>query len=195
MSSVGMALGYVSFGLLFALAGYPIFRILLPIYAGLVGYALGVNLIPPEYQTITAIVALGLAVLFGSLAYLYWSLLMGVAGALLGYGLVSGLVSALGLESLVVYLMSGLFGALVGFLALSAAKDFMVMVASALNGALMVGWGAQWLWDPTSKAWGGVAAMSFLVVAGLGLWAQIKWFGEEMKYTESRAKPASVNPS
>jgi len=41
MPNALVAIAAVIYGLIFALFGYPIFRVLLPIYGGIVGYAVG----------------------------------------------------------------------------------------------------------------------------------------------------------
>ena len=41
----------IGFGLIFAFFGYPVFRILLPIYSGILGYAIGMAIIAPEYHS------------------------------------------------------------------------------------------------------------------------------------------------
>ena len=85
----------IAYGAVFALFGYPIFRIFLPIFGGIVGYILGVTVVAPDYPIAALVVAVILAILFASAAYLYWSVMIGIAGAILGYGLVAVIVGAL----------------------------------------------------------------------------------------------------
>ena len=151
MPSPLVGIAAVSYGLIFALFGYPIFRVLLPIYGGIVGYAVGIAIIVPDYPVVAFLFALALAVFFASLAYYYWSFMIGLAGALLGYGLVAGSAIFLNPTAPAISFLIGLAGALIGCLIFVAAKDLMVMVASALNGAMIVG-GAAYSWlDPVSR--------------------------------------------
>jgi len=176
----------VSYGLIFALFGYPIFCILLPIYAGIVGYAVGIAIIIPDYAFVAFLFAIALAVVFASLAYFYWSFMIGLAGALLGYGLVAGLVIYLHPTAPAISLLIGLAGALIGFLIFLAAKDLMVMVASALNGAMIVG-GAIYSWlDPVSTIRDNIALVAFIAVAVIGVVVQFRLFGKQRKYSTGK---------
>ena len=192
MPSSLVAIVAVSYGLIFALFGYPIFRILLPIYGGIVGYALGVAIIVPDYTLVAFLFALALAVVFASLAYFYWSFMIGLAGALLGYGLVAGLAIYFHPTAPAISLLIGLAGALIGFLIFLAAKDLMVMVASALNGAMIVG-GAIYGWlDPASNIRDNIALVAFIAVAVIGVVVQFRLFGKERKYSTGKYRK---NPS
>lgn len=192
MPSSAFAVLAISYGLVFALFGYPIFRVLLPIYGGIIGYWVGLTIIAPDYPMIALVVGLGLAILFASMAYLYWSVMIGVAGAILGYCLVAALVSAIWPESQGVSWWAALAGALVGCLVFVSAKDLMVVITSALNGAMIVAWGlSQWLNPrPLRFTWDTMAMFTFFAVAILGLIVQYRFFGRERKYASER--PADV---
>ena len=119
----------MAYGAVFALFGYPIFRIFLPIYGGVIGYILGVTVVAPEYPIAALAVAVILAILFASAAYLYWSVMIGLAGAILGYGLVTVVVGALWPSATYTPLLVGLVATLAGSFVFIYAKDVMVMVA------------------------------------------------------------------
>ena len=175
----------IAYGAVFALFGYPIFRIFLPIYGGIIGYILGVTVVAPDYPIAALVVAVILAILFASVAYLYWSVMIGLAGAILGYGLVTVVVGALW-PSATYYtpLLVGLVGALAGSFVFIYAKDVMVMVASALNGAMIVAWGLRaWLY-PGSRILDSFTIIAFVLVAITGLVVQIKFFGQQRKYSQ-----------
>jgi hypothetical protein len=182
----------VGFGLIFALLGYPIFRVLLPIYGGIVGYAVGTAIIVPDYPVAAFLFAVALAMVFASLAYFYWSFTVGVAGALLGYGLVAGSAIYLNATAPISFLI-GLVGALLGFVIFITAKDLMVMVASALNGAMIVG-GAAYTWlDPVSHR-DSITLVVFAAVAIIGVAVQFRFFGKERKYSAEKYRKASSGP-
>jgi len=174
----------IAYGLVFALFGYPIFRIFLPIYGGIVGYILGVTVVAPDYPIAALVVAVILAILFASAAYLYWSVMIALAGAILGYGLVTTVVGALWPSATYTPLLVGLVGALAGSFVFIYAKDAMVMVASALNGAMIVAWGLRtWLY-PGSRILDSFTIIAFVLVAITGLVVQLKFFGQQRKYSQ-----------
>jgi hypothetical protein len=193
MPSAVVAIAAVSYGLIFALFGYPIFRILLPIYGGIVGYALGIAIIVPDYPVVAFLFALALAVVFASLAYFYWSFMIGVAGALLGYGLVAGSAIYLNTTAPAISYLIGLAGALIGCLIFVVAKDLMVMVASALNGAMIVG-GATYSWlDPVSTR-DSITLVVFAAVAVIGVVVQLRLFGKQRKYSAAKHRSSTSQP-
>jgi hypothetical protein len=194
MPSALVAIIAAIYGLVFALFGYPVFRVLLPIYGGIIGYALGVAVVLPDYPVAVFLVALALAVVCASIAYFYWSVMIGLAGALLGYGLVAGLAYFVSPNTPGISLLIGLLGALVGFLVFFAAKDFMVMVASALNGAMIVG-GAAYHWlGPGSAMRDSITLVVFTAVAVIGVVVQVRLFGKERKYSAEKRRTAAVKP-
>jgi hypothetical protein len=174
----------IAYGAVFALFGYPIFRIFLPIYGGIIGYILGVTVVAPDYPIAALVVAVILAIVFASAAYLYWSVMIGLAGAILGYGLVAVVVGALWPSATYTPLLVGLVGALSGSFVFIYAKDVMVMVASALNGAMIVAWGLRtWLY-PGSRILDSFTIIAFVLVVITGLVVQIKFFGQQRKYSK-----------
>jgi len=181
----------IAYGAVFALFGYPIFRILLPIYGGIVGYILGITVVAPDYPIAALVVAVILAILFASAAYLYWSVMIGIAGAILGYGLVAVIVGALWPSADYMPLLIGLAGAVAGSYVFIYAKDAMVMVASALNGAMIVAWGFRTWFYPGSRVLDSFTIIAFVIVAITGLVVQLKFFGQQRKYSQKTMAPTS----
>lgn len=182
MSSELVGLLAIVYGAVFALFGYPIFRILLPIYGAVIGYIVGITIVVPEYPIAALVVAVILAILFASAAYLYWSVMIGIAGAVLGYGLVTVLFDALWPSATYTPLLVGLAGALAGAYGFLWAKDTMVMVASALNGAMIAAWGFRaWLY-PGSRILDSLTIIVFVLLAVTGLGVQLHFFGQQRKY-------------
>ncbi|MCU0561263.1 MAG: hypothetical protein MUD16_13855 [Desulfobacterales bacterium] len=193
MSSSLAGLLAIAYGAVFALFGYPIFRIFLPIYGGIIGYILGVTVVAPDYPIAALAIAVILAILFASAAYLYWSAMIGLAGAILGYGLVTVIVGALWPSAVYTPLLIGLVGALAGSFVFIYAKDAMVMVASALNGAMIVAWGLRtWLY-PGSRVLDSLTLIAFVLVAIAGLVVQIKFFGQQRKYSPKNTDEPTKN--
>ena len=191
MSGTLAGLLAMAYGAAFALFGYPIFRILLPIYGGIVGYILGVTVVAPDYPIAALFIAIILAILFASAAYLYWSVMIGLAGAILGYGLVTVIVGAIWPSATFIPLLVGLAGALVGFYVFIYAKDAMVMVASALNGAMIVAWGFRTMFYPGSMILDSFTIIVFVLMAITGLVVQFKYFGQQRKYSQEPTEPTS----
>ena len=184
MSSALAGVLAIAYGAVFALFGYPIFRILLPIYGAIVGYILGITVVAPDYPIAALVVAVILAILFASAAYLYWSVMIGIAGAILGYGLVAVIVGALWPSADYTPLLIGLAGAAAGSYVFIYAKDAMVMVASALNGAMIVAWGFRAWFYPGSRILDFFTIIVFVIVAVTGLAVQLKLFGKQRKYSQ-----------
>lgn len=183
----------IAYGAVFALFGYPIFRIFLPIYGGIVGYILGVTVVAPDYPIAALVVAVILAIVFAGAAYLYWSVMIGIAGAILGYGLVTAVVGALWPSADYTPLLIGLAGAVAGSFVFIYAKDAMVMVASALNGAMIVAWGLRTVLYPGSRILDSFTILAFVLVAIAGLVVQLKFFGQQRKYSQKTIdEPAKV---
>ncbi|MBP1775992.1 MAG: hypothetical protein H6Q86_1998 [candidate division NC10 bacterium] len=65
----------------------------------------------------------------------------------------------------------------------------MVMVTSALNGAMIVGGTAQSWLDPGSPQKGTLAIAAFVAVAAIGVAVQVRLFGKQRKYSTGRAGP------
>ena len=192
MPNALVAIAAVIYGLIFALFGYPIFRVLLPIYGGIVGYAVGRAIVGPDYPVAAFLLALALAILFASLAYSYWGVMIGLAGALLGYGLVAGSAIFFYPTAPAVSLLIGLAGALIGLLVFLAAKDLMVMVASALNGAMIVGGATHsWLY-PVSTIRDYITIVIFTAVTVIGVVVQVRLFAKERKYSTGTSRKISV---
>lgn len=183
----------IAYGAVFALFGYPIFRIFLPIYGGIIGYILGVTVVAPDYPIAALAVAVILAIVFAGAAYLYWSVMIGIAGAILGYGLVTAVVGALWPSADYTPLLIGLAGAVAGSFVFIYAKDAMVMVASALNGAMIVAWGFRTVLYPGSRILDSFTILAFVLVAIAGLVVQLKFFGRQRKYSQKTIdEPAMV---
>jgi hypothetical protein len=135
------------------------------------------------------LLAVALAIVFAIAAYWYWSVLMGLAGALLGYGLAAGVGIFLKPDAPAFALLVGLAGAAIGLLVFVAAKDLMVMVTSALNGAMIVGGAAQTWLVPGSPLKESLALVVFVAVAAIGVAVQVRLFGKQRKYSTGRAGP------
>jgi hypothetical protein len=128
------ALLAIGIGMVTCFAGYQLFRFILPILAGLYGYALATGWFGPDQWLLALMVGFGLLILFAVLAYTFWSITIGIGGALLGYGVGVQLASFLGLG----FFLSSVFGvvlAIIFFLLFFSARDFLVMFSTALSGA------------------------------------------------------------
>jgi hypothetical protein len=70
----------------------------------------------------------------------------------------------------------------------------MVMVASALNGAMIAAWGLRaWLY-PGSRTLDYLTIIAFVLVAVTGLAVQLKLFGQQRKYAQTVTnEPAKDN--
>ncbi|MCU0507196.1 MAG: TMEM198/TM7SF3 family protein [Anaerolineae bacterium] len=129
-------------GLIVAFAGYPLFRLVLPI-AGLV-YGFQIANAVFSSWLIGLIVGLVLAVVLAVFAYAIWSVAIGFAGAILGLSIGASVGNGLNLWGWLVALLAIALGVLFFVLAFRL-KDLFVIISTSLSGAGMVAFGASTL--------------------------------------------------
>jgi hypothetical protein len=179
-------------GLIVAFAGYPLFRLVLPI-AGLV-YGFQIANAVFSSWLIGAIVGLVLAVVLAIFSYTLWSVAVGFAGAILGLGIGSSIGASLNLWGWLTLVIGLALGVLFFILAMRL-KDLFVIIATAMAGAGMVAFGASTLlpiiFGPPGSpyflywvAWIGVAVIGFAV--------QYSLFKEARRYGEMMAMPPTM---
>lgn len=181
-------------GLAFCAAGYPLFLVLLPIWAFLTGFlgaagatstALGGGFL----ATTTGIaVGLGAGVIFAVLAYAFWWAGVLLLGISLGYLLGAGLVDAIGIGPGVISFVVGAIGAVilgVAFFMLHMPR-LLVIVATAVGGAAMAVGGALLLLNQVPlddfatgpiraiSDGGPIAMISAVALAIVGIVAQLR---------------------
>jgi hypothetical protein len=165
--------------------GYPLFRIFL-ILAGLTyGYLFGHSFLPASHPWLSLAIALGAAVVLALLAYPLWSIGVIVIGAALGFMILGSIGAALNASQGAVIGIGVLGAAALGFLFYHA-RDLIVMLATAFNGAVQVVYGLDLVF-PALALWSGrahflsVAAM--LVLGGFGFAVQYGMFKDRRTYS------------
>jgi len=134
MPDIVVALVAILIGLVGCFYGYPAFRVYLPV-AGLVyGYFVGRAFIAPEQGLTAGIIGVVVGIVFAALAYFFWSLMVTIAGVLLGIGMGALLGIALNADQPIILLFAAIGGVLLGFL-FYVARDLMVMLSTAFSGA------------------------------------------------------------
>ncbi|MBL8147226.1 MAG: hypothetical protein JNL34_12655, partial [Anaerolineae bacterium] len=128
MGLLGVLL-FAAFGITLLVYGYPLFRLLLPIFGFMIGFVVGYSLIPPEQWLLALVISIGLAIALGALAMVAWSVVVGLAGIIFGAGIGLGLGVALGGNGI----WLGLAGAIVGGLIFYRFRDLAVILFTALN--------------------------------------------------------------
>jgi hypothetical protein len=165
--------------------GYPLFRIFL-ILAGLIyGYLIGQSLVPASHPWIALFIGLGAAVILAILAYPLWSIGVIVIGAALGFMIFSSLGIALNaLQGLLILL--GILGAAVAGLLFYRARDLLVMLATAFNGAVQLIYGLG-LFFPALAFGGGrsniLAVLAMVMLGGFGFAVQYGMFKDRRTYS------------
>lgn len=193
MGLLGVLL-FAAFGITLLVYGYPLFRLLLPIFGFMIGFVVGYSLIPPEQWLLALVISIGLAIALGALAMVAWSVVVGLAGIIFGAGIGLGLGVALGGNGI----WLGLAGAIVGGLIFYRFRDLAVILFTALNGAwMLVAGGAELLGQDqlvtrtklalttdfsVSPSW--LILIAFVVVGVVGIAVQYKLFGKRDTYSE-----------
>jgi Domain of unknown function (DUF4203) len=146
VEDVVFALLVILAGGLFCFYGYLAFRVIIPIWGAVVGFSLGAGLIAAATDEgflrtgLAWIVAIGLAVLFAVLAYLFYWVAVVLAMGSIGFALGTAVMSALGVDwNWVVVLVGVAAGALLAVLAIVADLPMILLVVlSAFAGASTV---------------------------------------------------------
>jgi predicted flap endonuclease-1-like 5' DNA nuclease len=165
-------------GLLLVLAGlagvfwgYRIFRILLPIIGGIAGYLIAVALFPnsPFLAIVIGIIlAIGLAIL----AYLAWSVMVTISGAVLGGSLGAAIADGLNLwkgplGTLLGWVLILVLGA-VGAWLVWKLRDEVVIILTAIVGAAFVASGLRvWFGSGVILSWLWVVIFVALAIIGI----------------------------
>jgi hypothetical protein len=146
MEDVIFGLLLIVAGTLFCFFGYLAFRIIIPIWGAFVGFGLGAGLIAAATDEgflrtgLAWIVALGLALLFAVLAYLFYWVAVVIAMGSIGFALGASLMAALGVDwNWLIVLVGVAVGALLALFAIAADLPMILLVVlSALAGASAV---------------------------------------------------------
>jgi hypothetical protein len=166
MEDVIFALLVILAGGLFCFFGYLAFRVIIPIWGAVVGFSLGAGLIAAATDEgflrtgLAWAVAIGLALLFALLAYLFYWVAVVLAMGSIGFALGSSLMGALGVDwNWVVVLVGVAAGVLLAVLAIVADLPMILLVllsalagASAVTAGIMVLTGAIGTEDFTDDA-------------------------------------------
>lgn len=145
MSNVIVGLIAVVSGLILCFGGRSIFRVILAVWGAFVGFTLGGALLsaatgePPFTTVLGWVVSIAAALLFASLAYLFYVLAVVIAIGSIGYSLGAGLGIALGATGTVL-LVLGVFAALLlaGAALATNLPDILLTVVTALTGAAAI---------------------------------------------------------
>ena len=146
MEDVVFALLVILAGALFCFFGYLAFRIIIPIWGAVVGFSLGAGLIAATTDEgflrsgLAWVVAIGLALAFALLAYLFYWVAVVIAMGSIGFALGTSLMAALGVDwNWLVVLVGVAAGALLAFIAIASDLPMILLVVlSALAGASAV---------------------------------------------------------
>lgn len=189
MEDVIFALLVILAGGLFCFFGYLAFRVIIPIWGAVVGFSLGAGLIAAATDEgflrsgLAWIVAIGLAVLFALLAYLFYWVAVVLAMGSIGFTLGASVMGALGVDwNWIVVLVGIAAGVLLAVLAIVSDFPMVLLVllsalagASAVTAGLMVLTGAIETDDFTDEAvtaqagddWWWYLVYGVLAVAGI----------------------------
>lgn len=127
-------------GLAGCFLGYLLFRLVL-IFAGLFGgYLLSQSFVPISHEWLALPIGIAAAILMAVLAYPLWSIGVFVIGAALGIVISGSIAIVLGASQSAMILLGAFSAAAVGFL-FYLLRDLLVMLTTALSGAVEVVYG------------------------------------------------------
>jgi hypothetical protein len=189
MEDLVFALLVILAGGLFCFFGYLAFRVIIPVWGAVVGFSLGAGLIAAATDEgflrtgLAWVVAIGLAVLFALLAYLFYWVAVILAMGSIGFTLGASVMGALGVDwNWIVVLVGIAAGVLLAVLAIVSDFPMILLVllsalagASAVTAGLMVLTGAIETEDFTDEAvtaqagddWWWYLVYGVLAVAGI----------------------------
>ncbi len=173
-------------GLISCFYGYPLFRVFLVLAGLFYGYVYGQTFLVHYHPLIGLMLGVVLAVLLALLAYPLWSFGVGLIGAFFGFMLLAELAVVLLLPHFVVWLAGGVGAAIVGY-AFYQARDFFVMVTTAVNGAVQTLYGVGLIHGAISFGYGRsnvLALVAIIILAAAGLTVQYKMFSDRRLYGE-----------
>jgi hypothetical protein len=182
---VWMGILAVLVGLVTCFYGYPLFRILL-ILAGMIGgYAIGASFVQAGHPWASLAVGVIAAIVLAVLAYPLWSLGVTISGAILGFMILGAMGIALNASQGGIILLGALGAVVLGML-FYRVRDLLVMLTTALNGAVEVALGLGWLIPALSfrrpaAGWLVVAAM--VVLGAIGFAVQYGMFKDRRTYS------------
>jgi hypothetical protein len=189
-----MALIALLFGLVVAFMGYRLFLFLLPIWGFFAGFVLGAQTVDyifntGMFATVTGwVVGFFVGLIFAVLSYLFYFVAVGIVSFSLGYGATIGLLAWLGMDTgFLVWLIAVVVGVLVAYVVYRFnIQKYAIIVATAVGGTGIIIYTLLAAFDSTlavkllrnpvklaieNSFWW---LLFFLVVAGLGIVAQIR---------------------
>jgi len=180
------------FGTVLTFSGYRLFIILLPIWGFFFGLALGAQTVQVLFgdaflATVTSwIVGFIVALVFAVLAYLFYFLAVAIISGALGYGIVVGLLTWIGLEfNWLVWIIGLVVGIAFAIIVLVFnIQKWVIIAATSILGAgviiatfiLLFNPSEEVLANPIQAAWNTSPLLTilFLVLAVLGVIGQIR---------------------
>ena len=182
----------ILFGLVLAFAGYRFFLILLPIFGFFFGLAFGAQAIQALFgqaflATVTSwVVGFVVGLVFAVLSYLFYVIAVALIGGALGYAVVVGLGSAIGLQmGFLLWLIALAAGVVMAIVTLrfNLQKWVIIIATSVLGAGAIVGTmvllfnpAAEFMQSPVKVALktSPFMVIVFLAVAILGVIAQVR---------------------
>ncbi len=184
----------IMFGLALCFAGYRFFLVLLPIFGFFFGLILGAQTLQaigggnfPFLLTITSwVVGFIVGGIFAVLSYLFYIAAVAIIAGALGYSAVVGILLAIGLQmGFLVWLIGLVAGVILAIVTIRFnIQKYVVIIATAVLGAEMIIGAIMLMFNPAAQVLANpvqavlkaspLAAILFLVVAVLGIIAQIK---------------------
>jgi hypothetical protein len=193
----------IGLGVLLLLRGYTLFRILLPIWAFIVGFGGVVSIVSAIFgqnffsTALACLPALVVGLVFAGLSYFFYTVAIVILGWSVGYALGAGLMSALGLDFWLISCPVGILGGIIGlvFALVGNLRKYLPIVFTAMAGATAIVGGALILFGQRSldqlqgQGWFGpiegtswLAVLAWLVLAAIGIYLQVVSNNRQITY-------------
>ena len=183
MSNVAVAVVTTLIGLVACFYGYPLVRVLFALVGLVIGYQLGVQLVPADQGMLAIIIGVVVGLVCAVLAYPLWGIGVMISGMVLGYSLFYNFGALLHLGSTALIVV-GVIGAILMGILFYVAKEPMIMLATALSGASFVVSGlAQLFPELAGPNLTVILAVVALILGLFGFLVQYRMFRGRNTYT------------
>jgi hypothetical protein len=183
MSYQLVAIIAMAVGLIACFYGYPLVRILFAVVGLIIGYQIGIQLVPTDNWLLAVGIGIVVGLICAALAYPFWSIGIVLSGAVLGYALFSNFAAMFN-ASPTVNVIVGVVGAVIMAILFLLAIDPMIMFATAFSGASYAVYGLALL-IPQLATNSVVMTVAVVVLGALGFLVQYRLFSERRLYART----------
>ena len=209
MTSFFAGLALLVVGVVSALYGYRLFRILLPVFGGVFGFVTAWGWWGDSAWLLAVVAGVAFAVILGALAYGLWSLYVGMAGVVFGLALASIIATSLNMSAWLAIPLAAVLAVVFGYLFVKIRNEAVIIATATVGAATAARGVAEWFglqagfagMSNPNPTWLNLLMIAiFVVVGALGLAVQwnnyrlLKLY-DKPKASEDQAAPATATRS